>query len=151
MNQLFFFFLVQKALKLIGSSDNLGVILTSAKTHKFENFDDINTNELKLQPIIDQTGICYYKMGKVIAQYLKLITKNEFVINNLQDNIQQMLNRLEVSEDEEDVSYDIGSLFTNITITETIDFICNEICIQPICKCSIFKNVLSSLLNVHLA
>ena len=80
-------------------------------------------------------------MGKVIAQYLKLITKNEFVINNLQDNIQQMLNRLEVSEDEEDVSYDIGSLFTNITITETIDFICNEICIQPICKCSILMKL----------
>ena len=40
---------------------------TSAKTHKFENFDVININKLKLRPIIDQTGTCYYKMGKVIA------------------------------------------------------------------------------------
>ena len=124
MNQLFFFFLEQKALKLIGSSDNLGVILTGAKTHKFENFDDINTNELKLQPIIDQTGICYYKMGKVIVQYLKLITKNEFVINNLQDNIQQMLNRLEVSEDEEDVSLTSGHfLLTLLLLKQLILFV----------------------------
>ena len=32
---------------------------TSAKTHKFENFDDINIKELKLRPIIDHTGTCY--------------------------------------------------------------------------------------------
>ena len=30
-------------------------------------------------------------------------------------------------EDEEDVSYDVESLFTNIPINETIDFICDEI------------------------
>ena len=34
--------------------------------------------------MIDQTGTCYYKTGKVIAQYLKLLTKSEFVINNTQ-------------------------------------------------------------------
>ena len=55
---------------------------TSAKTHKLENFDDINIKELKLRPIIDQTGTCYYQTEKLIAQYLKLLTKNEFVINN---------------------------------------------------------------------
>ena len=32
-----------------------------------------------------------------------------------------------MSEDEEDVSYDVESLFTNIPIKETIDFICEEI------------------------
>lgn len=133
---------------MMPSSHKPARFFTSEKTHKFEIFD-ININKLKLQPIIDQTGICYYKMGKVIAQYLKLITKNEFVINNLQDNIQQMLNRLEVSEDEEDVSYDIESPFTNISINETIDFVCDEIYIheklQPICKRSIFKKRLLKL------
>ena len=48
-----------------------------------------------------------------------------------------MLNRVQLSEDE-DVSYDIESLFTNIPINETIDFICDKIYIhkklQPICK-----------------
>ena len=121
---------------------------TSAKTHKLENFDDINIKELKLRPILDQTGTCYYKTGKLIAQYLKPLTKNEFVINNTQD-FPSMLNRVELSEDEEDVSYDVESLFTNIPINETIDFICDEIYIhkklQPICERSIFKKLLLKL------
>ena len=120
---------------------------TSAKTHKFENFDDINIKELKLRPIIDQTGTCYYKTGKVIAQYLKPLTNNEFVINSTQD-FPSMLNTVELSEDE-DVSYDVESLFTNIPINKTIDFICDEIYIhkklQPICKRSIFQKLLLKL------
>ena len=47
-----------------------------------------------------------------------------------------------MSEDEEDVSYEVESLVTNIPINETIDFICDEIYIhkklQPICKRSVF-------------
>ena len=111
---------------MMPSSHQLARFFTSAKTHKF------------------------------VVQYLKPLTKNEFVINNTQD-FPSMLNRVEISEDEEDVSYDTVSLFTNIPINETIDFICDEIYIhkklQPICKCSIFKKLLLklSLLNVHLA
>ena len=130
------------------SSHQPARFFTSAKTHKYENFDDINIKELKLWSIIDQTGTCYYKTGKVIAQYLKPLTKNEFVINNTQD-FPSMLNRVEMSEDQEDVSYDIEWLFTNIHINETIDFICDEIYIhkrlQPICKRWIFKKLLSKL------
>ena len=60
-----------------------------------------------------------------------------------------MLNRVELSEDEEDVSYDVESLFTNIPINETTDFICDEIYIhkklQPICKRYIFKKLFLKL------
>ena len=59
-------------------------------------------------------------------QYVKPLTKNEFVINNTQDS-PSMLNRVEMSEDEEDVSYDVESFFMNIPINETMDFICDEI------------------------
>ena len=40
-----------------------------------------------------------------------------------------MLNRVELSEDEA-VSYDVESLFTNIHINQTIDFICHEMYIH---------------------
>ena len=59
-------------------------------------------------------------------QYVKPLTKNEFVINNTQD-FPSMLNRVEMLEDEEDVSYDVESIFTNIPINETTDFSCDEI------------------------
>ena len=70
-------------------------------------------------------GMCYYKTGRFISIYLKLLTKNRFVINNTQD-FQAMLNNAPISEDE-DVSYDAELLFTNIPIKETIGFICENI------------------------
>ena len=47
----------------------------TAKTHRFENISDITIDNLKLRPMIDETGTCYYKTGKVIAEYLKQLTK----------------------------------------------------------------------------
>ena len=76
------------------------------------------------------------------------MTKNEFVINNTQA-FPAMLNNMSLSEDEEGVSYDVESLFTNIPIKDTIDFICEEIYVhkklEPICKKSIFKKLLYKL------
>ena len=107
------------------------------KTHKFENINDITIDNLKLRPIMDQTGTCYYRTGKVIAKYLKPLTKNELLISSTQQ-FPSMLNNVPLSEDGEDISYDVESLFTSIPIKETIDFICGEICnrkkVRPICK-----------------
>ena len=98
-----------------------------------------------LRSMIDQTGMCCYKARKVIWQYLKPLTENEFVINSTQD-FSSVLNNISISEDEEDVSYDVESLFTNILMKDTIDFICDEIYVhkksKPICKKYIFKKLL---------
>ena len=60
-----------------------------------------------------------------------------------------MLNNVTISEDEKDDSYDVESLFTNIPLKDTIDFIREEIYVhvklQPICKKSIFKKLLYKL------
>ena len=130
---------------MLPSSHQPARFFATAKTHKFENINDMTVDNLKLRPIIDRTGTCYYKTGKVIAKYLKPLTKNEFVITNIQQ-YPSMLNNVPLSEDEEDVSYDVESLFTNITIKETINFICDETYnrkkLKPICKQSIFKILL---------
>ena len=80
----------------------------------------ITIDNLKLRPSIDQTRTCCYKTGKVIAEYLKPLTKNELVITNTQQ-YPSMLNNVPLSEDEEDVSYNVESLFTSIPIKESID------------------------------
>ena len=60
-----------------------------------------------------------------------------------------MQNKLEMLEDEENVSYDVISIFTNIPLNETINFIYDEIYIgerfQPIYKGSIFKKLFLKL------
>ena len=51
--------------------------------------------------------------------------------------------------DEEDVSFDIDSLFTNVPINDTIDYILDQIYVQhklkPICSKLIFKRLLIKL------
>ena len=48
-----------------------------------------------------------------------------------------------LNNDEEYVSYDVGSLFTNMQLKETIDYILEEIYVnkmmKPICRKLIFK------------
>ena len=39
-------------------------LFATAKTHKFESYKNININDLKLRPIIDQTGTHTYKASK---------------------------------------------------------------------------------------
>ena len=55
----------------------------------------------------------------MIAEYLKPLTKNELVTTNTQE-FPSMLINVPLSEDEEDVSYDVESIFTNIPIKETM-------------------------------
>ena len=50
----------------------------TAKTCKSESVKDIFLDSLKLHPIVDQTGTYIYNASKVIAKYLRLLTKNEF-------------------------------------------------------------------------
>ena len=133
---------------MLPSSHQPARFFATAKTNKFENINDITVDNLRLRLIIDQTGTCYYKTGKTITEYLKSLKKNEFVITNTQQ-FPSMLNNVPLSENEEDVSYDVESLLTNIPVRETIDFICNEIYnrkkLKPICKQSIFKKLLYKL------
>ena len=75
-------------------------------TQKFENINDITADNLKLRPIINHTRKCYYKAGKVKAEYLKPLAKNELVITKT-EQFPSMLNSVPLSEDEEDVSYDV--------------------------------------------
>ena len=95
----------------------------TAKTHKFNNIQEINRKNLKLRHIIDQTGTYNYNAAQVISQYLKPLSKIKFTINDMQFFSADIKNIPPLQEDEEDVSYDVESLFTNITINETIDYI----------------------------
>ena len=72
-----------------------------AKTHKFDNINDVNLDQLKFRPIMDQTG-------------------------TIKDTLQfpQLLKDLPpLKDDEEYVSYDVESLSRNIPLKETIDYI----------------------------
>ena len=57
----------------------------TAKTHKFDTIEDINVKDLKLRPIIGQTGtyIYIYDASEVVAQFSKPLARNEFIISDI--------------------------------------------------------------------
>ena len=54
----------------------------TANRHKFESLEEIHVDQLKLRPIIDQTGTYIYNAPKVIFKYLKPLAKSEYTISD---------------------------------------------------------------------
>ena len=127
-------------------------IYGTAKTHKFENPDNITLEQLKLRPIIAQNGTYTYNAAQVIGDYLKpLISHNDYIIKNTQDFPKMLKVQPPLAEDEEYVSYDIVSLFTNIPVHDTVDYIIKKIYVEKklpnICTKLIFKRLLLTLVT----
>ena len=117
--------------------------------HKFNNIEDINVDELKFRPIIDQTGTFTYNCSKVIAECLKPLCQNEYSIKDSQCFSEILRDLPPLNNDEKYGIYDVDSLFTNISLKETTDCILEEIYvnkkIKPICSKLIFKRLLYKL------
>ena len=79
---------------------------------------------------------------------MKPLARNEFTISDTLA-FSELLKNIENSDDYEDVSYDLKSLFTSIPIKETTDYIIHKIytknVFEPMCKKSIFKKLLIKL------
>ena len=125
-------------------------IYGTAKTHKFNNQTEITLESLKFRPIIAQNGTYTYNAAKVIADYLKpLCSNHDYIIRNTQDLSTLISTQPILQPNEEYVSYDVESLFTNIPIIETIDYIIDLICNQHklpiICSKLIFRRLLLKL------
>ena len=55
---------------------------TTAKTYKFNNIEDINIQDFKLQSVNDQTYTYTYDAFKVITAYPKPLAKNDLTISD---------------------------------------------------------------------
>ena len=124
-------------------------LYATAKTHKFNDLDEITIEKLKFRPIVDQTGTATYDAAKVVGEYLRPLALNECKINNCLKFPDMIKTLPPLQKNEWYVSYDVDSLFTNIPLKETIDYIIhkthNEKLLKPICKKLIFKRLLYKL------
>ena len=94
---------------------------------------------MKLAPI-------YTTHQKLDSKYLKPLAKNDFTISDtltFHDFVKNASN----SNENEDVSYDVESLFTSVPVEEAINYIVDRI--ERLCKKSIFKKLLFKLTKEH--
>ena len=112
--------------KITPSSNQPAFLYGTAKTHKFDNPCEINKENLKLRPIVSTCGTYYYETAKYLASYLIPLTENEYNIKNTTD-FSQRLNNRSLDDQEITVSYDVSSLFTEVPLNETIEYITDEI------------------------
>ena len=77
----------------------------TAKTNKFETLEFITVANLKFLPIIDQTGTFMYNGAKVISDYLRLLCKNKYSINDTQKFPSMLSSIPPLQDDEENISY----------------------------------------------
>ena len=68
--------------KIRPKSNQPARLYATAKTHKFNDLDEITVEKLKFRPIVDQTGTATYDATKVVGEYLKPLALNECKINN---------------------------------------------------------------------
>ena len=95
------------------TSNKPAVLFATAKTHKFAEFKDITTENLKLRPIISTCGTYYYQSAKSLAKYLAPLAENEYTIKDTLESPDRLQDRT-LDEDEVLVSYDVSSLFTEV-------------------------------------
>ena len=136
--------------EMTSSSGQPRQLYGSAKTHKFDDISDINVEKIKFRPIISQVGTFTHAAAQVIGNYLKpLVDDNEFMIKNTQDFATIIREQPPLDPTEEYVSYDVESLFTNVPVLETVDYILDEIYdrnkLPQLCKRSLFKKLLLRL------
>ena len=107
-------------------SNQPGRFFATARTRKFDSVNDITLDKLKLHPIIDQTGTHIYNASKVVAKYLRPVSKNKYSIDDTLTFL-DLLKNAEESDDYEDVSYDVESLFITVLVKETIEYTIQKI------------------------
>ena len=140
----------EKYKKMCTTANQPAQLYGTAKTHKFHNNNQISLDELKFRPIIAQNGTCTYNAAQVIAEYLKpLYSDNEFIIANTQEFAKLIQQQQPLKSDEEYVSYDVESLFTNVPVMDTINYTLDQIYTEgkltKICSRLVFKRLLLKL------
>ena len=130
------------------SSHQAAKLYATAKTHKFQDLGDITVEQLTVRPIMDQTNIMAYNTSQIMSKYLQPLAENEYIIKDTL-KFPKFIRDNPINDNEEDVSYDVVSLFTNIPVSETIEFILTEIYdkkqLQPICSKLIMRRLLTKL------
>ena len=78
----------------------------------------IHKENVPLRPVLSMPGSAYYKIANQVTEWLKVV--DECNINSSTKSISDKLKDIQLEEDEEIISFDVKSLYTNVPVKEAI-------------------------------
>ena len=78
----------------------------------------VHKTDTPMRPVLSMPGSSYYKIANCVADWLSVV--DECKINSSTKQISDHLHHVKLKDDEEVVSFDVKSLYTNVPVTEAI-------------------------------
>lgn len=78
----------------------------------------VHKADIPVRPVLSMPGSSYHKIGKQVAEWLSLVP--ECQINASTKSIAESLKDVHLEADEEMISFDVSSLYTNVPVHEAI-------------------------------
>ena len=97
-----------------------------------------------MRPIIFNIGTATYEIAKYLNKLLTPLSKSDYNILNTEDHMRR-LREEKIPAGYKMISFDVKSLFTNVPLDETIDFILKKVYDEKKIQTNIPKKVLKEL------
>ena len=97
---------------------------TGSQPPRIYGLAKIHKNNIPVRPVLAMPGTAYYKIGKEVAEWLSAVP--ECKINSSTKTVSDKLKEIHLEEDEELISFDVVSLYTNVPVLEAIN-ICADL------------------------
>ena len=120
-----------------------GAFYGNAKVHKLRKGKGLK--ELTLRPIASNVGTATYNTAKYLANLLAPLAKSDYTIINTADFINR-LKKERIPRKYKMISFDVKSLFTNVSLDETISIVLRKIYDEGKIETNIPRNVMKELL-----
>ena len=109
--------------KFYPTGSSSGLFYGTPKVHKLQQQQQQQRlEELTMKPIISNIGTATYEIAKYLNKLLTPLSKSDYNILHTEDLIRRLREET-ISARYKMISFDVKSLFTNVTLDKTINFI----------------------------
>ena len=92
---------------------------TGSQPPRLYGLAKIHKTVIPVRPVLSMPGSAYYKIGNEIAEWLATVP--ECKINSSTKMVNEQLKSVHLEDDEEIISFDVVSLYTNVPVLEAIN------------------------------
>ena len=121
----------------------LGKFYGTGKVHKLPVNGGIN--ELPIRPAVSNLNIATFNLAKYLSK-LSLLRQPRNTVKNTKEFIEE-LTQQKLPKEHKKVSFEVKSLFTNVSLDHTIDIVLKRICERNEIATSIIQNAMGSPLG----